>query len=61
MMTGVSSSCKLFPDLSSMHAPIRSTGDDVGKNTKGNNKKTTTVRECCMSVDMEEMEKMGNV
>jgi len=49
-MTGVSFSRKLLPDLYTMHAPIRCTGDDVGKNTKGNN--------CEMSVDMKEM---GNV
>lgn len=36
----------------------RTTGDDVGKNTKSNNKKTT-VRECYMSMDIEEMENLN--
>lgn len=56
MLTGVSSSCKLFPEICNMLP--RTTGDDVGKNTKSNNKKTT-VRECYMSMDIEEMENLN--
>lgn len=33
-----------------MYTPGRTTGDNIGKNAKSN-KKTTTVRECYMSVD----------
>lgn len=51
MNTGFSSSCKLFPEIYSMYAPGRTTGDDVGKNHK-----KTTVGECYVSVDIVEMD-----